>query len=208
MRVPSSRFAGSLLVSVAATAAAAVPASASPAHHDDRGAGHVYVNDNTAGTNTVGAFDRHADGSLTPTAGSPFKTGGAGTGSGLASQGAIQTSSDGRFVVAVDAGSDQVSVLRIKRDGALKLVHDGTISSGGSLPVSVAIHDDLVYVANAADGGSDYTGFRLSHHGRLRSIAGSTVSLPDGSQPGDVLFDRTGTRLVGTRVASSLIDSF
>jgi len=28
--------------------------------------GHVYVNDNTAGTNTIGAFDRHADGTLTP----------------------------------------------------------------------------------------------------------------------------------------------
>ncbi len=34
--------------------------------------GHVYVNDNTSGTNTIGAFDRHADGTLTPEAGSPF----------------------------------------------------------------------------------------------------------------------------------------
>ena len=25
-------------------------------------AGHVYVNDNTAGVNTIAAFDRHADG--------------------------------------------------------------------------------------------------------------------------------------------------
>src|SRR4051794_983594 len=28
--------------------------------------GHVYVNDNTRGVNTIGAFDRHADGTLTP----------------------------------------------------------------------------------------------------------------------------------------------
>jgi hypothetical protein len=27
--------------------------------------GHVYVNDNTTGVNTIGAFDRHADGTLT-----------------------------------------------------------------------------------------------------------------------------------------------
>ena len=53
--------------------------------------GHVYVNDNTKGTNTIGAFDRHADGSLTPVPGSPFVAGGAGTGSGLASQGALQS---------------------------------------------------------------------------------------------------------------------
>ena len=31
--------------------------------------GHVYVNDNTAGTNTIAAFNRHADGTLTPVAG-------------------------------------------------------------------------------------------------------------------------------------------
>ena len=47
--------------------------------------GHVYVNDNTKPANTIGAFDRHADGTLTPEAGSPFAAGGAGTGSGLAS---------------------------------------------------------------------------------------------------------------------------
>jgi len=50
--------------------------------------GHTYVDDNTAGTNTLAAFDRHADGSLTPLGGSPFDIGGAGTGTGLGSQGA------------------------------------------------------------------------------------------------------------------------
>ena len=34
--------------------------------------GHVYVNDNTAGTNTIGGFDRYADGTLTAMPGSPF----------------------------------------------------------------------------------------------------------------------------------------
>ena len=42
--------------------------------------GHLYVNDNTAGMNTVAGFDRHADGSLSPIEGSPFAAGGAGTG--------------------------------------------------------------------------------------------------------------------------------
>ena len=170
--------------------------------------GHVYVNDNTAGSNTIGAFDRHADGSLTPEAGSPFPAGGAGTGAGLASQGALQISSDGRFLVAVDAGSNQISVLRIKHDGSLRLVRDGVVSSGGVLPVSVAIHDELVYVANAGSGGSNYTGFRLSDHGRLEPLAGSTVALPDSAQPGDVLFNGNGRKLVGTRVGTSQIDSF
>jgi len=42
--------------------------------------GHVYVNANTARENTIAAFDRHADGTLTPMSGSPFAADGAGTG--------------------------------------------------------------------------------------------------------------------------------
>jgi 6-phosphogluconolactonase len=189
------------LLSFAALAAAAIPATAAAA-------GHVYVNDNTTTTNTVAALDRHADGSLTPTPGSPFSTGGAGTGSGLTSQGAIQLTPDGRFAIAVDAGSNEISVLRVQDGGKLKLVRGGTVSSGGSLPVSVAVHGSLVYVANAGAGASNYTGFRLGENGRLHPIPGSTVALPDNAQPGDVLFNGDGTKLIGARVNSSLIDSF
>jgi 6-phosphogluconolactonase len=196
------------IVAAAAAVAAAVPASAAASTEASPVVGHVYVNDNTAGTNTIGAFDRHADGTLTAEAGSPFAAGGAGTGAGLASQGALQISPDGRFLIAADAGSNQISVLRIRGNGALKLVHDGVVSSGGVLPVSVAIHGDLVYVANSGTGGSNYTGFRLGRNGRLEPIAGSAVALPDGSQPGDVLFNGDGSKLAGTRVGTSQIDSF
>ena len=53
-------------------------ASARTSHGDT--VGHVYVNNNTAGINSISGFDRHADGTLTPIAGSPFDIGGAGTG--------------------------------------------------------------------------------------------------------------------------------
>jgi 6-phosphogluconolactonase (cycloisomerase 2 family) len=170
--------------------------------------GAVYVNDNTAGVNTVAGFVRHADGTLTPMAGSPFAIGGAGTGSSLGSQGALQRSADGRYLLAVDAASNQISVLRIKPDGRLTEAEGSPVSSGGTEPVSIAVHGDLVYVANAGDGASNYTGFKLNAGGHLRPLPGSTVALPDGSSPGDVLFNGDGTRLVGTRVGTSLIDSF
>lgn len=190
------------LVAIGAALVAAGPAAAtgSPV------AGHVYVNDNTAKANTVAGFDRHADGTLTPLPGSPFAAGGAGSGSGLSSQGAIQISSDGRYVLAVDAGSNQISVLRIKHDGALKLIH--VVASGGTEPVSVAEHLGLVYVANAGSGGSNYTGFSLTPDGNLQPLPNSTFALPDGAQPGDVLFNSTGANLVGTRIGTSEIDSF
>jgi len=189
----------------AAAAVAAVPASASA--DTSQVVGHVYVDDNTAGTNTIGAFDRHADGSLTPEPGSPFLAGGAGTGAGLASQGALQLSADGRFLLAVDAGSNQVSVLRVHPGGSLSLVPGGVVSSGGTLPVSIAVHGTLVYVANSGAGGSNYTGFRF-FGGHLFPIPGSTVTLAANAAPGDVLFNGTGTKLVGTEVGPSQIDSF
>ena len=193
------------LLAVTVVTAAAASASA-PAASDV--VGHLYVNDNTAGTNTVAAFDRHADGTLTPLHGSPFTVGGAGTGTGIGSQGALQITSDGKYLLAVDAGSNQISVLRINDDGELNPVGGGPVSSGGVKPVSIAVFGSLVYVANAGDSGSNYTGFRLNPGGHLRPIAGSTVALPAGSSPGDVLFNSDGTRLIGAEVGPSVIDSF
>ena len=200
---------GVLVLGLAAAAAVAVPASASASASNGPSpvVGHVYVNDNTKPANTIGAFDRHADGTLTPEAGSPFAAGGAGTGSGLASQGALQFSADGRFLIAVDAGSNQISVLRVHSDGSLSLVPGGVVSSRGGLPDSLAVHGDLVYVANSGAGHSNYTGFRF-FRGHLFRIPGSTVTLASDAAPGDVLFNGTGTRLVGTEVGPSLIDSF
>ena len=170
--------------------------------------GHVYVDDNTTGTNTIGAFDRHLDGSLSPVAGAPFAAGGAGTGAGIASQGAVQLSRDGRYLIAVDAGSNQISVLQIEPFGGLRLVPGGPVSSGGVGPVSVAVHGNLVYVANASGSAPNLTGFTLNWGGQLQPLAGSTVTLAAGSQPGDVLFNSTGTNLVSTLVGTSTISSF
>ncbi|MGZ4169360.1 MAG: lactonase family protein [Solirubrobacteraceae bacterium] len=170
--------------------------------------GHLYVNDNTAPVNTIAGFDRHADGTLTPIPGSPFVTGGAGTGAGIGAQGALQVTPGGRELLAVDPGSNQISELWIGRDGRLWQVPGGTIGSQGTQPVSIAVGRGLVFVANSGAGGSDYAGFALDRYGRLRPLPGATFPLPDTAQPGDVLINSTATRLVGTRVGTSQIDSF
>jgi 6-phosphogluconolactonase len=165
--------------------------------------------------NTVAGFDRHADGSLSPIAGSPFAAGGAGTGAGIGSQGALQASSDGHFLLVADAGSSQISVLRIRDDGSLRRVEDSPVASGGTSPVTIAVHDDLVFVGNSG-AVSSYAGFRLEEGGHLRPLEDSTFSLPCGTQPGDVLFSGDGTHLVGTRIGTGVgattlpseIDSF
>ena len=191
----------------------AVPATA--AAHGGRagplrsyGGGYVYLNDNTAGANTISGFSRSADGSLTPLPGSPFAAGGAGLGAGLASQGAIQTTGDGRYVLAADAGSNQISVLRIGRNGALTAVPGSPFSSDGVEPDSITVNRGLVYVANTGTGGTNYTGFDLTPWGQLIPIRNSTVTLPAGSAPGEVVLNGDNTRLAGMRVGTSLIDSF
>jgi 6-phosphogluconolactonase (cycloisomerase 2 family) len=205
MKLP--RFASLLGLALAAALLSPAGALASD-RHGSAVEGHVYVDDNNSGENTIAAFDRHADGTLTPVPGSPFPTGGEGTGKGIGSQGALQQSADGRYLLAVDAGSNQISVLRTESNGALAKV--SLVSSNGTEPVSIAVHRNLVYVANAGEGASDYTGFILDPDGdgHLFALAGSTVALPNGSTPGDILFNRTGTKLVAVRVGTSLIDSF
>lgn len=208
MRVSTRLAAGGMAAAAALSISGVSVAGAANADGGSPVVGHAYVNGNTVGANTVDVLDRHADGSLTPTAGSPVSIGGAGLGAGLGSQGAIEASPDGRFLLAVDAGSNEISVLRIGTDGSPTLV--GTpVWSGGVEPVSVAISPDgIVYVANVGNGGSDYAGFRLNPTGKLIAIPQSTVAVPEGSAVGDVLFNSTGDRLVGTRDATSLIDSF
>jgi len=201
------------LALLAGVLAVAGPANAWARHGGYRrggrpGAGYVYLNNNTAGANTISGFSRAPDGSLTALPGSPFVAGGAGLGAGLASQGAIQTADDGRYVLAVDAGSNQISVLRIGFGGSLTPVPGSPFASGGVEPDSITVNLGLVYVSNTGVGGTNYTGFTLSPRGWLNPIPGSTVALPAGSGPGEVVLNGDNTRLAGMRVTTSLIDSF
>ena len=199
---------GLIMLGLAAAAAVAVPVSASASTLPSPVVGYTYIDGNTPTVNTVDGFARHADGSLTPLAGSPFTAGGAGTGAGLASQGAIQVTADGRYLLAVDAGSNQVSVLRITAGGVPVLVGQ-PVSSGGIQPVSVAVSRfGLVYVANSGASDSGYSGFRLGLDGSLTPIPGSTVTVPGNSGLGDVFFNALGDHLIGTRTGTSMIDSF
>ncbi len=82
------------------------------------------------------------------------------------------------------------------------------VSSGGSEPLSIAVSGNLVYVANAGAGATNVTGFVLSPGGRLFALPGSTVALPAGSGPDDVLFDPKGHKLVVDLDNTSSIASF
>jgi 6-phosphogluconolactonase len=164
--------------------------------------GAVYTETNSPLGNAVHRLDRGPDGTLTPVA--TYRTGGIGTGAGLGSQGAVALSDDGRLLVAVDAGSNDIAAFHVGRRGHLTLIDREP--SGGVLPNSVDIADGSVYVLNSA-GTANVTGFDLDGSGRLR--ARSTVNLADGAvNPAQVSVAPGGRDLVVTERASSRIETF
>jgi 6-phosphogluconolactonase (cycloisomerase 2 family) len=172
--------------------------------------GAVYVLTNQV-SNSVAVFDRAPDGTSTPAG--TFSTGGAGNpvaqpgdppADPLASQGALIRSDN--FLFAVNAGSNEISVLSIGKD-ALTLVDK--VSSGGVRPISLTVHENLLYVLN--EGGTpNITGFTISDTGELTPLAGSTQPLTAGSvaDPAEVSFNNDGTLLAVTEKAANLIDVY
>lgn len=90
----------------------------------------------------------------------------------LASQGSLIYDTRHRMLVAVNAGSNTVSVLGLDN---YRLCLRQVLGSGGVFPVSVTVRRDLLYVLNAHDAGA-ITGYRMSGD-RFCPIEDSTRSL-------------------------------
>jgi 6-phosphogluconolactonase len=163
----------------------------------------VYTETNSASGNAVQIYETSADGSLI-LAGT-VGTGGVGTGAGLGNQGALALSGEGRWLYAVNAGSNEISTFAVS-DAGLTLVD--RVSSGGTTPVSVTAHDNLVYVLNAG-GSGNITGFQVTWDGHLRALSDSTRPLSSSAAgAAEVGFDRDGEALVVTEKATNRISTY
>jgi len=165
--------------------------------------GAVYALTNVAGGNAVAMYSRGADGRLSWSG--SVSTGGAGTGASLGSQGALALSDDGRWLFAVNAGSNDVSAFRVTPRG-IELT--GRVASGGIRPISVTVHGDVLYVLNAG-GDGNISGFRVGNDGALAPLAGSTRPLSgSGVGPAQVAFSPTGAWLVVTEKTTNRLDIY
>lgn len=188
---------------VAAFAFAVFFAGCKKADDQEPPSAHVYTLSNQVTGNSVIAFERRSDGTLQLE--DSFAAGGIGTGSGLGSQGALSLSHDHNWLLAVNAGSNEVSAFRVKGH---QLQLTSKVPSGGTMPVSITSFQHWVYVLNA---GSPATiaGFYLSPGGNLVPIANSTRLLNGKvTAPAQISFTQDGTSLVITEKATSKIVSY
>jgi 6-phosphogluconolactonase len=163
-------------------------------------AGSVYVLSNSPAGNAVLAYTRAADGSLSGPV--SYATGGTGTGGGLGSQGSLIL--DGKDLYAVNAGSNSISRFSVGRNG---LELEATVPSGGTMPISLTVHDHLLYVLNGG-APTNITGFSTQHDD-LTPIPGSTRAMgPGASGPAQISFSRNGHVLVVTEKATHSIETF
>ena len=177
----------------------------------DAAAGGVFVMSNILEGNTIVGYSRADDGTLTLAG--EFATGGLGGDfdgaeglDPLISAYAIINTPDNEYLMAVNAGSDTISVMRVNDDMTLELVD--TESSFGTGPNSLAYNNGLVYVTNIdADGefggepdqeGSIY-GYTFAD-GDLTPLPGSGREL--NNRPAAVRFSPDGGTLLVTSINS------
>jgi 6-phosphogluconolactonase (cycloisomerase 2 family) len=202
---------GTTVLAAAAATAFAGTADAATAHgQPNGGADHALFvqTDNVAG-NQVVAYHRAGNGTLTLAG--RYGTGGLGgvlSGSvvdHLASQGSLSYDQRHGLLYAVNAGSNTVSVFSAEGD---RLFLRQVISSGGTFPVSVAVHGDLVYVLNATSGGSVQGYWVISGHlvpipGSNRSLGLDPTATPQFTNtPGQLAFSPGGSKLIVTTKAN------
>ncbi|TLS42697.1 lactonase family protein [Streptomyces montanus] len=207
---------GGALASAAAVTVAVTVASASQDSRSTAGADHaVFVQGNELSGNTIHAFARGDDGTLSPSG--TYATGGKGGDQvdaptdSLASQGSLVYDDVSGMLLAVNAGSGTVTSFRVEGQ---QLKDRRVVDSGGEFPASVAVHGAIAYVMNAGGEGS-IQGFKITSKG-LKPLKGSHRSLGldnedlplFSSSPGEVEFTPDGRNLVVTTKSNNTVEVF
>lgn len=171
--------------------------------HNNRREHFLYTETNASGTNQILRYAINRDGSL-HFDGSTL-SGGAGTGTGLGSQGALALDKDHEWLFAVNAGGNSVSSFKVENDGSLTLAH--TETTAGEMPISLTVHSNLLYVLNT--GSDNIHGFIIGPGGSLTHIDGSTQSLSGKAVVApQISFTPNGNWILVTEKATNNISAF
>lgn len=168
--------------------------------------GSVYAMSNKLDENTIVAYGRNEDGTLSLIG--EFPTGGIGGDfdgpeglDPLISAYSLTKTQDNQYLLAANAGSNSITAFKINGDYSLTV--SDIIGTNGTGPNSIAVRDRIVYVSNIDEDGNfngepdqegSLTGFVLNRSGRFLPISRSNRSL--GNRPSAVQFSPDGNFLV------------
>ncbi len=165
--------------------------------------GYVYTESNDATQNSILIYKQNHDGTLSLV--NTVASGGAGSGMGLGSQGALALDKQHQWLYAVNAGSNSITAFRVHSDGSL--TRSCTVSSGGTTPVSLTVYGNWLYVVNSTS--ADICGFTIGSSGTLTKIDGSSQSLSSTTAgPGEIKFHPGGMALFVTEKATNKLAVF
>ncbi len=165
--------------------------------------GAVFISTNSAANNQVWQYTRATDGTLTLLG--KFSTTGLGNSGVLGSQGEVILNSTNTYLFVVNAGSNDITSFSVKSTGLTVI---NKVASGGTKPVSLTIHGNLLYVLNAS-GTPNITAFKVGLTGALTQLANSTRLLSaNTASPAQVGFNAAGTVLVVTEKKTNKIDTY
>ena len=172
---------------------------------------YVQTNNFNDNQNAILAYRDKGDGNLEPLAGSPFATNGSGVGNPMQILGPldsdyeIRLSSDNKFLLAVNSGSNTVAVFAIQSNGALQHVMGSPFASGGQTPAALDVSGNYVFVVNksqdplhATPMAPNYSTFTIDGAGKLTAVSGGKFETTAGSSPSNALASRDGKFLFAT----------
>ena len=171
----------------------------------------IYLETNDYNGNAILAYYHENDSTLVPLPGSPFSTGGNGIANPTQGLGPddddnqVRITSDKRFLMAVNAGSNTIAVFKILSNGLLKSVEGSPFPSGGSNPVSIGESGKYFFIVNKGitSVGSktaivpNYTTVTMDNDGRLYNVPNSTFETTPGTSPSQALVSNDGHFLFG-----------
>ncbi|MEJ7706943.1 MAG: beta-propeller fold lactonase family protein [Nocardioidaceae bacterium] len=155
---------------------------------------------NRSTRNEIITYKRAASGDLMRVGRVPTR--GKGIGTDLDTQGGLQLSRHHRFLYAVNAGTDTISVFSVK---GTQLTFLQKVYAGDE-PTSLTIRRHLLYVLDSSVAGNGILGFKVSSDGTLAPLPHSMRLLSSPiAVPGQVKFSPDGRLLVVTQKTTNVL---
>ena len=205
LKSPTRRFAIAAPFALASFASSAAFAAESEQEDEQdnsraRAAGVVFAMSNVTAANRIFVYRRSDDGQLSRVGN--VRTRGLGIGTDTDTQGPLRLGPDNRFLYAVNAGSDDISVFAV--DGT----HLNFVQKiyAGDEPLSLTLYGDLLYVLNGSVAGNGIRGFKVANNGRLTALPDSFRALSSPiAVPGGIDFSPSGKFILVTHKATNVL---